>query len=160
MEALPCIEQPWEAIHHSLNGLSIEEPILPPGNSGLALPFETHNFYRNYQTKAPIHEAAAGGFPDSVELLIRAGAPVSSTKTNAWTPLMYACNHGHIKVACILLEAGSPVDERNKEGATALYICSRSGHPDCCRVLLENSANPSAPTKNRRTPLHWYLDFT
>ncbi|GBG33637.1 Ankyrin repeat and protein kinase domain-containing protein 1 [Hondaea fermentalgiana] len=105
--------------------------------------------------KTPLHEAAASNDAASVTLLADAGALLNATKFNDWTPLMYACEKGHLEAAEILIARDSSlVHERNREGSSPLYIAARSGNPKLVTALLAAGADVNLANNNKRRPVH------
>ena len=54
-----------------------------------------------------------------------------------YTPLMLACEQGHLERARALLVDGPSTDLTDNEGNTALMVASRLGHLEMARLLLE-----------------------
>jgi hypothetical protein len=78
----------------------------------------------------PLHDAATGDVA-IVQMLLDAGAHVNARCDAAWTPLMRACNLGHLPAAELLLAAGADPHLRNAEGYTAWGRV-----PNDCTALL------------------------
>merc|ERR1719399_2718364 len=72
--------------------------------------------------------------------LLYEGADVNRADEDGWTPLLIACQHGHVDRARNLLDKGAAVDRAQKQGATPLYIACQNGHVDAARLLLEKGA--------------------
>lgn len=102
------------------------------------------------ESKTALHMAATEGSEVIVEALLRAGASVSPTKHNGWTPLMNACEKGHLNAARVLLRWGADVDVRNKEGNAALYMACRSGSTGVMREVLRAAAHGGNATPTDR----------
>ena len=56
------------------------------------------------------------------------------------TPLLIACQQGHLECARLLLEAGAAKDQACNDGTTPLYIACQQGYLDIARLLLEADA--------------------
>mmetsp|Transcript_1597 Transcript_1597/g.3718 ORF Transcript_1597/g.3718 Transcript_1597/m.3718 type:complete len:377 (+) Transcript_1597:26-1156(+) len=105
--------------------------------------------------KTPLHDAAASNDTVTILLLANAGAPLDATKFNDWTPLMYACEKGHLEAASILVDRNAElVHERNREGSAPLYLAVRNGNVDLVRKLLNVGAEPNLENRNKRRPVH------
>ena len=120
----------------------------------------------------PLMRAAEVGNPNTVQLLLAAGADVNAV---VWSPtvmsrrdttaLMYAAQEGHAEAVKLLLEAGAAVNaEMLPCGWTSLWLAAdtRGGvRPDreedyaaTARELLRHGADVSAaPPSDLRTPL-------
>ena len=69
---------------------------------------------RNPMSVQPLHSAVAGRDPDSVGLLLGAGADPSARQHGGWTPLMAARQHGDAEIERLLLDYGAvPPDNPN-----------------------------------------------
>ena len=82
-----------------------------------------------------LQASAFKGFPASVELLLKAGAPVDVADGNGATPLIYAAQMNHVLVAQLLVKAGANpylTDESNK---SALDYARLLGFSEMTEVL-------------------------
>jgi len=61
----------------------------------------------------PLHEAAASGCKEIVELLVTKGADVNAN-IGGWTPLHLAVDEGHTEIAELLREHGGKTAEELK----------------------------------------------
>ncbi|KAJ9303230.1 hypothetical protein DTO271G3_604 [Paecilomyces variotii] len=84
----------------------------------------------------PLHDAAAGGHVDHVQLLLRQGVNPSIKNLHGWEPLHWAASNGFLEVVKSLVEAGADVNCVSETGATPLKLV---GHrrPDI-KEYLEN----------------------
>ncbi len=93
---------------------------------------ETDVDVRSFIAKeTPLHEAAASGHKEIVELLIAKGADVNATplhKELNSTPLDYAASSGHKEIAELLIAAGADVNANNLNGWTPLDYAASNGH--------------------------------
>lgn len=66
---------------------------------------------------------------------------VDTVDTFGWTPLMLACEKGHLEVAKLLVEAGADVDRQTTSHtlATPLHIAAEKGHTEVVKFLLDSS---------------------
>lgn len=96
-------------------------------------------FFRPEDQKNSLHVAAEQGYKAIVELLLENDAivecKVPSTKD---TPLLLACQNGHIDIAHILLKKGADVNAQNCYGNTSAHEAARRGDLVChvlrCRI--------------------------
>ena len=82
------------------------------------------------------------------------GGPVN------WTPLHYASQHGHLKVAQLLLEHGADVNSKDDRSVTPLHALSwGSGNLEVAQLLLERGADPNVRSSiTGRIPLYVALE--
>jgi hypothetical protein len=70
------------------------------------------------------------------------------------TPLMLACEGGHVNVMRWLLDRGAAIHDRDCEGRTALHSMSNAGRLPVVRVLVERGADPTIANDYGHLPLH------
>ncbi|KAF7539331.1 hypothetical protein G7054_g2214 [Neopestalotiopsis clavispora] len=99
-----------------------------------------------------LRAAAAGGFTDIVELLLRNGAEQTASETGK-TPLMHASEKGSVDIAELLLMHGADVTMKSESGNTALNIAVRSNHLGVADLLLRSGSDPSTSSNWGTTPL-------
>lgn len=100
----------------------------------------------------PLLYAAQSGNPESVKLLLAAGADVKSRNTFGATPLFLAASSPE-KVR-MLLGAGAEADAATKMGRTPLMIAaSGGGSTESVRLLLAAGADPKKADERGNTPL-------
>lgn len=88
---------------------------------------------------APLHEAAAAGQADVVQLLLAHKADANVKSAQGKTPLMRAIAKNREAVARILAEA-SDVNAADGTGRTALHWAAFYGHDEIVRTLLARHA--------------------
>jgi ankyrin repeat protein len=88
---------------------------------------------------APIHYAASGPEVKSVEVMLKAGAPMNAAGPNGNTPLMMAAGYGAIDAARLLLRHGADAKAVNRRGMTAADF-ARSFGRDGLATELEAAA--------------------
>ena len=91
-----------------------------------------------------LHRAAADGDMTEVAKLIAAGAAVNDFDDLCMTPLHYAVQGEHYKLAHWLLEHGASVnanDEKNI-GETPLCLAAQGNYPEMVELLLVHGADP------------------
>ena len=85
--------------------------------------------------------AAYNGTLGAVELLLQAGADVTSTAhPMGMTPLHAAAFSGHREVCAQLIKAGAPPAVRDGRGRTASAWAARRGHAELA-LFLSSQAN-------------------
>lgn len=106
--------------------------------------------------------------PETVKLLLAAGADVNASDSRGSNALHYLMNwpsnERAAKIAEIidlLLAAGISIDKRDKNGCTALNRACRTGEWGAAKKLIRagaevaSAANSSNPDLKKRTALHW-----
>lgn len=71
-----------------------------------------------------------------------------------WTPLLIACNRGHMELVNTLLSNHARVDVFDIEGRSALHLAAEHGYLQVCDALLTNKAFINSKARNGRTALH------
>ncbi|XP_030020883.1 serine/threonine-protein phosphatase 6 regulatory ankyrin repeat subunit A isoform X1 [Manduca sexta] len=71
-----------------------------------------------------------------------------------WTPLLIACNRGHMELVSTLLSNHARVDVFDVEGRSALHLAAEHGYLQVCDALLTNKAFINSKARNGRTALH------
>ncbi|MEP7361864.1 MAG: ankyrin repeat domain-containing protein [Acidobacteriota bacterium] len=79
--------------------------------------------------------ATAGGYPETVQFLIEAGANVNAKDANGTTALMWAARGGHTQIVGRLLTAGADPTTNSAGGLTALKAANAGGHSDIAQLL-------------------------
>ncbi|KAJ5710917.1 hypothetical protein N7488_005073 [Penicillium malachiteum] len=104
---------------------------------------EAHEGYK------PLHKAAGKNCPEVVKVLLAAGVNPLTPKTReapgrrcgnaptsvGHTPLMYACNNGHVKVVAEFLPYLTDPDTITK----AIFWSAGSGNAACVELILQNA---------------------
>lgn len=72
---------------------------------------------------------------------------------NNTTPLHYAAEHNHIKVAELLLDSGIDINITNIFGATPIYFACYAGRVEMVNLLLSRGADPAKENLAKWTPL-------
>ena len=77
---------------------------------------------RDHKRNTPLHNAATGHdyTLQSLELLVKAGAPIESRNTYWETPIHVAVQHSNLPGFSFLLEQGARTDWRDRQGLDAL----------------------------------------
>lgn len=71
-----------------------------------------------------------------------------------WTPLLIACNRGHMELVTTLLGNHARVDVFDNEGRSALHLAAEHGFLQVCDALLTNKAFINSKSRVGRTALH------
>ena len=97
--------------------------------------------------------AASEGKVAETDKLLALGADVNSTVASGKTPLHWAAQGCHEKVAERLLNAQAQVDAKDEGGRTPLHWAARSEKcKKLAELLVKAGANASATDQNGRTP--------
>ena len=108
-------------------------------------------------TQPPMNLRAAARVGDSVQVieLLRKGFLVDEIDHEGNTPLIYAIQNNHFKVATILISNGAKVNHVTKFGFTPLMFAAWKGHVDIVTLLLKHNANVNAVNAHHDTALHF-----
>mmetsp|Transcript_16577 Transcript_16577/g.24937 ORF Transcript_16577/g.24937 Transcript_16577/m.24937 type:complete len:602 (+) Transcript_16577:124-1929(+) len=79
-----------------------------------------------------------------IEQALANGFDVDMADANGNTPLIVACQNGHISVCKMLVERGARVSGCNKKGNTALHYCFAYGFAEIGEYLISCGANEYA----------------
>lgn len=71
-----------------------------------------------------------------------------------WTPLLIACNRGHMDLVNTLLANHARVDVFDNEGRSALHLAAEHGYLQVCDALITNKAFINSKSRVGRTALH------
>jgi ankyrin repeat protein len=105
-----------------------------------------------------LHWAVQTDESEIANMLIEAGAEVTTRNRYGVSPLFLASQNGSAGMIEALLAAGADANEVSTEGETALMTASRTGRPEAVRVLLEAGAEVDARESWRgQTALMWAL---
>jgi len=93
---------------------------------------------RDIEGKTALLHACTGPFPETVKILLDAGADINATETTeAFTPLMMAAGLGQTAVVKILLERKANKALMDNDGDTALKHAQNSRHAEIVQLLQE-----------------------
>ena len=101
----------------------------------------------------PLHEEAAAGDANAVELLLFAGLAADARNDLGSTPLHMAVVNGHEGVAQLLLDHGAPADAPNHDGNSPLHAAVGRGQLACAQLLLARGADPNPTSNSGMVPL-------
>ena len=119
--------------------------------------------------------AAAEGHADVIRVLIGRGADIGATshgpaspeettagdwfykraapRLDAFTPLQFAVQAGHVDATAALLKAGGNINDETPDGMDLLTLVIANGHFDLAALLIEKGADVNAANVGW-TPLH------
>lgn len=103
-----------------------------------------------------LHTAAKCGNLDAIKYVLR-----SSTLSNfincqddgGWTPLVWACEHGHVEVVSYLISNGANPNLRDVEYNEALHWAAFSGSCNVLELLLNAGCDVNTLNVQGETPL-------
>ena len=103
-----------------------------------------------------LHLAAEHGHCDILVQLVKSADASQLNRFGclSFTPLMYAVQAGHMKIAKLLLDLGADINACDVEssGNTALHIACETGRVDMVHFLLENGARTDIKGWMQMTP--------
>lgn len=98
-------------------------------------------------------KAAYSGNTEQVRLFIDAGADVSMSDPDGWTPLHWATAKGNIDCMRLLIDAGADINVKDHSGRTALHWAALRGNTEYMKALIEAGADTDARTNNDETAM-------
>ncbi|KAF5275890.1 hypothetical protein FQR65_LT04129 [Abscondita terminalis] len=105
-----------------------------------------------------LHLAAKSGNLTACKLLLesssRSSNYVNIPDDGGWSPLIWACEHGHFEVAKYLLHKSADPLLRDVEQNVALHWAAFSGSADIAELLLNYKSDINAVNAYGETPLH------
>ena len=91
---------------------------------------------RDVEGKTPLIHACTGPFPETVEMLLAAGADINAAETTeGFTPLMMAAGLGQTEVVKVLLSHDADATIQDQDNDTALSHAKNSGHAEIIALL-------------------------
>lgn len=103
-----------------------------------------------------LHWAAYGEHPESVDILLKAGASAKSANRYGVTPLSLAALKGNAGIIERLLAAGADPNVTVEGGETPLMSAARAGRVDAVKALLARGADVHARESTRgQNALMW-----
>ncbi|XP_066023841.1 ankyrin-2-like isoform X3 [Pocillopora verrucosa] len=96
---------------------------------------------------SPLHHAAKGGDPDTIDLILTHLPDVDSKTADGETPLIIAVSDGELQGVKYLLERGANPLAKDNKGQDSLYHAS-SCDSDCLDLLLNHVPRSESTTGN------------
>jgi ankyrin repeat protein len=101
-----------------------------------------------------LHEAAIGGDPELIRLLVARGLDVNAIDDHVKdTPLAFAVGHDNHDAVAALLEAGANVNHQDGSGRTHLHGAILGKRVEVVQMLLAAGADPTIADRKGETPL-------
>jgi ankyrin repeat protein len=104
-------------------------------------------------TKSIWELAEEGDLQGVVGLVQEDAGLVDAENEEGKTPLIEACEGGHLEVVRWLLDRGADINHQGNGGCTTLYWASNTEHTPVVRLLLEKGADPTIANTYDVTPL-------
>jgi ankyrin repeat protein len=106
---------------------------------------------------APLSLAVFFGHPETVDVLLAAGAEVSapSRETMKLTPLASALAAGHNQIARTLIAHGADVNAKGDSDVTPLHTAAARGNIEAATLLLDHGADIHATTTDGKKPISY-----
>ena len=99
-----------------------------------------------------LHNAAASGSSESIELLVKAGAKIDVLSPNDTTPLMMAAREGREASARVLLKLGANPALKNQAGYNAAGYAMKANQKErAVEIMKKERALRTAPWKPNKT---------
>jgi ankyrin repeat protein len=105
--------------------------------------------------RTTLHWAATEGHEEVAALLVGMGAQANSRDATSKTPLMCACEKGHLGVVRMLAQhiGEEGLKEKDANGKTVLHWAVEKGYHKAVKLLLLAGADPTITENEGRTPL-------
>ncbi|MCE2746628.1 MAG: ankyrin repeat domain-containing protein [Burkholderiales bacterium] len=99
-----------------------------------------------------LHNAAASGSAQSIELLVKAGAKIDLLSPNETTPLMMAAREGREEASRVLLKLGANPGLINQAGYNAAGYAMKANRKELAfEIMRKEKALRTAPLKPNKT---------
>jgi ankyrin repeat protein len=109
---------------------------------------------RQHLGRTLLHEAASGGDPELIRLLVARGLNVNAVDDHFHDPpLECAVGHDKAQAVAALLEAGADVNQRGANGRPPLYTAVLGKHVKIVQMLLAAGADPTIADMSGQTPM-------
>lgn len=95
---------------------------------------------RKESDRTPLHSAAARGYRDVVEHLIKEGDDVNARDGKGFAPLHSAAANAHLDIVELLIQNGADVNIRNQAGITPVQLALKAGHQSVVALLKKHGA--------------------
>ncbi|KAI8068747.1 ankyrin repeat-containing domain protein [Gongronella butleri] len=120
--------------------------------------YADHTLLRN--KRRALHYAAFFGHADACKALIAAGASVDIYSSDKMTPLLLACQRGHLDVVKVLLDQGNAsLLLGDRFDRSPLHLACMFGHLDLVDYLLRQGIDANAGDSSSNTPSHYAAAF-
>ncbi len=108
-------------------------------------------------TGSKIHDAAALGQADKVQLALNAGVHADAQDRYGFSPLHKAAQFGHLEVIRLLAASGANLNivAKTRAAATPLHYAAGYGQPDAVKLLLSLGADPSITDGSGQRAVDW-----
>lgn len=92
--------------------------------------------------RAPAHDAARGGFADTLRVLLEHGADANAPDGTGALPLHVAVAEGHAPAVAVLAPV-SDLGRRDAHGRTPLNLAQHLGRPGIVAILEQHCPGPA-----------------
>ena len=93
------------------------------------------------EARSIFNAAEKGNLKLLEELVYSEGKDVNALKpVSTWTPLHYACRHGHLTICEFLLRNGANPDFRDIDGRAPIHLAAEYNHSKCALLLMDCGA--------------------
>lgn len=96
-------------------------------------------------------ESCKAGDVEAAKALLTSGEDINGpdliARPHGWTPLLYACCKGHLKVVQLLLDNGADLDHADESGWTGLMWSVQNRHERIAEVLAKKGARTDLQEK-------------
>ena len=156
----PLVHALWLLQHHSPEVAPFKALSAKPQAHRVALIHTLSKLGANFRGVdekglAALHHASSTGDVAAVRALLEAGADEDArcAQQGGKTPLIMACEGGHVGVVQALVQGGALVQQSDEAGRSPLHTACALGQAECVRILLAAGAWCWALDNNQETPL-------
>jgi ankyrin repeat protein len=105
----------------------------------------------------PLNVAAVFGPPETVVVLLEAGADIERPNRDGQRPLHSATISGHAEIVALLIQKGAAVNAKDRKGRSPLVSLAASGvkNIEIAKMLLAAGADPNIEDENREAALNY-----
>ena len=98
----------------------------------------------------PLNVAAVFGPPETVVVLLEAGADIERPNRDGQRPLHSAAISGHAEIVALLIQKGAAVDAKDRKGRSPLVSFAAFGgtNNEIAKMLLSAGADPNVEDEN------------
>lgn len=117
--------------------------------------------YKDRRGRTLLSLAAACGYVDMAEALIKQGADINLNNQDdlGYTPLIESSREGKPEMVKYLVEKGADLERGDTRNGTALLHAVISAHSNILEILIDAGANVNTTDTDGNTPLHYLSQY-
>ncbi len=120
---------------------------------------ENVNLKENPSKDSSLHQAAAYGYNEIIQILLSNDADINIKDELGRTPLMIAVGARQLETVSLLINSGANIESVDSNKQTALFhSLYYKSSPEACEILLKAGANPNVKDNEGICPLKTAID--